>query len=62
MNNKIAIAWIDLNFSIKLFLVRKDKLILNILNGSINFGSLNALMGPSGAGKTTLLKFINGKK
>jgi ABC-type multidrug transport system ATPase subunit len=61
MNNKIAIAWIDLNFSIKSFLVRNEKLILNNLNGSINFGSLNALMGPSGAGKTTLLKCINGK-
>jgi ABC-type multidrug transport system ATPase subunit len=57
----IKIAWIDLNFSIKSFLVRKEKLILNNLNGSINFGSLNALMGPSGAGKTTLLKCINVK-
>jgi ABC-type multidrug transport system ATPase subunit len=61
MDNEIAIAWIDLNFSIKSFLARKKKLILNDLNGSVNFGSLNALMGPSGAGKTTLLKCINGK-
>jgi ABC-type multidrug transport system ATPase subunit len=60
MDKEIAIAWIDLTFSVKSFLMRKEKVILKRLNGSFNFGSLNALMGPSGAGKTTLLKCING--
>jgi polar amino acid transport system ATP-binding protein len=60
MDKEIAIAWIDLTFSVKSFLMRKEKVILKRLNGSVNFGSLNALMGPSGAGKTTLLKCING--
>jgi polar amino acid transport system ATP-binding protein len=60
MDKEIAIAWIDLTFSVNSFLMRKEKVILKRLNGSANFGSLNALMGPSGAGKTTLLKCING--
>ena len=30
------------------------------MNGFFEFGTLNALMGPSGAGKTSLLKSING--
>jgi polar amino acid transport system ATP-binding protein len=60
MDKEIAIAWIDLTFSVKSFLMRKEKVILKRLNGSVDFGSLNALMGPSGAGKTTLLKCING--
>jgi ABC-type multidrug transport system ATPase subunit len=41
--------------------LRKDKVILNGVNGAVNFGTINALMGPSGAGKTSLLKCINGK-
>jgi len=62
INKQIAVAWIDLTFRIKPLFTRKEKIILNSLNGSVNFGSLNALMGPSGAGKTTLLKCINGRK
>jgi ABC-type multidrug transport system ATPase subunit len=41
--------------------MRKEKIILNGINGSVDFGSLNALMGPSGSGKTTLLKCLNGR-
>jgi len=62
IEKQIAVAWIDLTFRIKPLFMRKEKIILNSLNGSVNFGSLNALMGPSGAGKTTLLKCINGRK
>jgi len=61
MDEKIAIAWIDLTYSVQSLLARKEKRILSAINGSVNFGSLNALMGPSGAGKSTLLKCINGK-
>jgi len=61
MAEKLSMAWVDLTFRVKPFLLRKEKNILKGLNGSVNFGSLNALMGPSGAGKTTLLKCINGK-
>ncbi|CAG2179797.1 unnamed protein product, partial [Oppiella nova] len=31
------------------------------ISGSVDFGSLTALMGPSGCGKSTLLKCINGR-
>ena len=61
MNNKLAIGWINLTFSVNTFFM-KEKVILNSINGYVNFGSLNALMGPSGAGKTTLLKCLNGRK
>ena len=61
MDKKIAIAWIDLKFSVNSLILRKEIVILNGLNGSASFGSLNALMGPSGSGKTILLKCINGK-
>ena len=57
----LAIAWNNLSFSIK-SLFNKEKLILNNLRGSINFGTITALIGPSGAGKTTLLHCINGIK
>jgi ABC-type multidrug transport system ATPase subunit len=40
---------------------RKEKIILNQLNGCVEFGSLNALMGPSGAGKTSLLRCLSGR-
>ena len=61
MNEKISIAWIDLNLTVKSVLFRNKKIILNRVNGAVNFGSLTALMGSSGAGKTSLLKCINGK-
>ena len=41
-------------------LFREQKVILNQINGFFEFGTINALMGPSGAGKTTLLNAING--
>jgi ABC-type multidrug transport system ATPase subunit len=62
MNKEIAIAWIELTFKINPSPLRKEeKIILNDLNGAVNFGSLFALMGATGAGKTTLLRCINGK-
>ncbi len=61
LNKKLSIAWIDLTLRIKKDLFRKEKIILNRLNGCIEFGSLNALMGPSGAGKTSLLRCLNGR-
>ncbi|CAG2175018.1 unnamed protein product, partial [Oppiella nova] len=55
-------AWIDLKFSGQSVLPWKPpKHILNGISGSIDFGSLTALMGPSGCGKSTLLKCINGR-
>jgi len=60
-NNRLSIAWIDLTFVAPALLCRKEKIILRGISGHIEFGSLNALMGPSGAGKTTLLRCINGK-
>jgi ABC-type multidrug transport system ATPase subunit len=61
MNTRLSIAWIDLTFKSQSLLFRKEKTILRQICGDIEFGSLNALMGPSGAGKTTLLKCINGR-
>jgi len=61
MDNKISVAWIDLTFRVPKTMFSKEKVILRQLNGCFEFGSLNALMGPSGAGKTSLLKCINGK-
>jgi len=61
LNNKqLSIAWIDLVFTIPESILREEKIILSGISGNIDFGSLNALMGPSGAGKTTLLRCING--
>ena len=56
--NSLAIAWNNLSFSRKSLF--NEKLILNNLRGTINFGTITALMGPSGAGKTTLLRCLNG--
>jgi ABC-type lipoprotein export system ATPase subunit len=59
--NKLSIAWIDLSLKIQKKIFTKEKIILRQLNGFFEFGSLNALMGPSGAGKTSLLKCLNGR-
>jgi ABC-type multidrug transport system ATPase subunit len=61
MGEELAIAWIDLTFRVRPLFMRKEKTILSAINGSVNFGTLNALMGPSGSGKTSLLKCINGR-
>ena len=55
----LAIAWINLTIGKKSFF-SKEKVILDNINGQINFATLTALLGPSGAGKTTLLRCING--
>ena len=56
----LAIAWINLTFSKKFLFSRQQKVILDNINGQVNFGTLTAIIGPSGAGKTTLLNCING--
>ena len=60
--NSMAIAWIGLKYCVKTGFTRKTKTILNDINGSIDFGTITAIMGPSGAGKTTLLKCISGRE
>ncbi len=59
-NKKLSIAWLDLILKQEKSWFRKEKIILKQLDGCIEFGTLNALMGPSGAGKTSLLRCING--
>ena len=61
ISKSLAIAWNNLSFSRKSLFIN-EKLILKNLSGTINFGTITALMGPSGAGKTTLLRCINGMK
>ena len=60
VEKKTALAWTNLTYRISSNLF-KEKIILNSLNGSVDFSAITALMGPSGAGKTTLLKCLNGK-
>jgi ABC-type multidrug transport system ATPase subunit len=60
-SNKLAIAWIDLKFTVKPLFLGEEKVILNQICGGFEFGSINALMGGSGSGKTTLLKCLYGK-
>ena len=59
-DNNLAIAWIGLTYHVKTGIRRKPKVIINNINGSVDFRTLTAIMGPSGSGKTTLLKCING--
>ena len=56
----LAIAWVNLTVSKKLLFSKQQKVILDNINGQVNFGTLTAIIGPSGAGKTTLLNCING--
>ena len=56
----ISIAWTDLTLCVPKTLFKHQKVILKQINGFFEFGTINALMGPSGAGKTTLLNCING--
>ena len=59
MNEKISIAWTNLTVSVRSFLTKSEKIILNNICGEFKFKSINALMGSSGSGKTTLLKCLN---
>ena len=59
-NENLAITWVNLIYLKRSLFSNREKVILNKINGQINFGTLTALMGPSGAGKTTLLRCING--
>ena len=56
----ISIAWIDLKLSVPRTFLSDEKVILKQINGFFEFGTINALMGPSGAGKTTFLNCMNG--
>ena len=60
MDHKIAISWTDLTFKIKSLYTRKETVILNKLNGFVEFGTFTAVIGPSGAGLTSLLMCLNG--
>ena len=59
LRHKLMIAWIDLTFGLKT--KTNQKVILQNLNGFVEFQTITAIMGPSGAGKTTLLKCLNGE-
>ena len=60
IKGSLAIAWVNLTVSKKLLFSKQQKVILDNINGQVNFGTLTAIIGPSGAGKTTLLNCING--
>jgi ABC-type multidrug transport system ATPase subunit len=60
-DDRIAILWTDMSFTIRSTFRRNETQVLNALTGCAEFGSLMAVMGPSGAGLTTLLKCFNGR-
>ena len=62
IQSNLAIAWVGLKFYGNSVFKCRPKPILNDINGSIDLGTITALMGPSGAGKSTLLKCINGRQ
>src|SRR5689334_16630022 len=62
IQSNLAIAWVGLKFYGNGIFKCRPKPILNDINGSIDLGTITALMGPSGAGKSTLLKCINGRQ
>ena len=65
INNKsehrdLNIAWTNLTVKVSKSMFRCEKVILNDINGLVEFGTMMALMGPSGAGKSTLLRALMG--
>ena len=60
INKELSIAWIDLTLISPKDMFSDEKIIINNICGFVEFGSFNALMGPSGAGKTSILRCING--
>ena len=62
VESELAVAWVGLKFYGQTVLKCSPKAILNDINGSVDLGTITALMGPSGAGKSTLLKCINGRE
>ncbi|KAH7644308.1 abc transporter-like protein 17 [Dermatophagoides farinae] len=59
--SNVSIAWKNLSFGVNTNLFNsKRKIILQQLNGHLNYQSLNGFLGPSGSGKTTLLNCLNG--
>ena len=63
MSENLAIIWKDLTFiyySLTLLFHKKETIILNKLNGYLEFETITALMGRIGTGKSTLLKCLNG--
>ena len=60
LNSSLNIAWKNLTIKVAKTLFKCEKIILRDINGSVEFGTMMALMGPSGAGKSTLLKTLMG--
>ena len=56
----LNIAWTNLTVKVTTSIFRGEKVILNDINGFVEFGTMMALMGPSGAGKSTLLRALMG--
>ena len=56
----LNIAWTNLTIKVEKSLFKSEKIILRDINGSVEFGTMMALMGPSGAGKSTLLRTLMG--
>ncbi|CAG2174198.1 unnamed protein product, partial [Oppiella nova] len=60
LNAMLSNIFIETNDMAKKTLFSSEKVILSGIQGFIELGSFNALMGPSGAGKTSLLRSLNG--
>lgn len=60
----VDLAWRNIHYSVPVTVdgEKKDKVLLNAINGFAKAGTLTALMGSSGAGKTTLMDVLAGRK
>nr|XP_027196357.1 ABC transporter G family member 16-like [Dermatophagoides pteronyssinus] len=59
-NDNVSIVWKNLRYEVNSWL-KGRKIILQRLNGHLEYNSLTAFLGPSGAGKSTLLNCLNGQ-
>eukprot|EP01083_Nonionella_stella_P195902 721186_1 len=60
-NLDIYVSWKNLSFTVPNKEKKKNKIILDNLNGCVKPGELVAVIGPSGSGKSSFLNCIAGR-
>ncbi|RIA93968.1 ABC transporter [Glomus cerebriforme] len=61
-SSPVSLAWKNLTYQITDPKTKKQKRIVQNVNGIVNPGEVLAIMGPSGAGKSTFLDLLAGRK